>query len=483
MYYHQNHVHHMSKRILKFGRAIGALALSGACSLAPHYEKPTVVVSTSFQGSTAWVSAVPADQEPRGEWWLGFNDAGLNRLEAQFRSDNQSLKAAYAGLESARQQVKAARSLLLPSISANVGASRSRTSQNSPSYNASRGPFSEDFTANASTSYELDLFGRLSNSFQTAKAQASATEGDVRSLELSLRVQVAITYFSIHALDGEGNQLNSQLQITNKALAQAQALYKGGAYSKSDLDAVLTQYATLKSQIDESQLRRSQLEHALAVLVGADPSSFKEPVQSLTTPHDKVYRSQALPTTVLQRRPDVAAAERRVRAANAGVGVARAAYLPVFNLGGQFGRESLSNNTWWNEPSLAWSGAVQGGVLLLDAGRRSATIKSAQSNFDAQVALYRQTVLSAVADVEDQLTARAALSDEQVEAMRALDAARSSAKIAAAKYSVGTATAMDVARAEAQLSAATIAALDTEVRFLAAELNLIRAIGGTASSP
>jgi len=212
--------------------------------------------------------------------------------------------------------------------------------------------------------------------------------------------------------------------------------------------------------------------------VGSDPSSFHEPIFALALDHPRVVHGQTLPSTVLQRRPDIAAAERRVKAANAGIGTARAAYLPVFDLNGYLGRESLSQSNWWSEPSLAWSGAAQGGVLLLDAGRRAATVKAAEAGFDNAVAQYRQTVLSAIADVEDQLAARQALLDEQMEAKRHLNAAQSSLKIAQAKYLVGTITNLELVAAEAELTQATTSALDTEARFLAEELNLIRAIGG-----
>lgn len=449
-----------------------------ACTLAPKLHDETPTLAPAFAGQSNWVSAKPLDDTLRGEWWLQFHDAGLTRLEAEFSSGNLSYQAAVASLEAARLGVKAARSLLLPSITANVGATRSRTSVNAPSYSTTRGPFDNDFSANAAMSYELDLFGRVRSAYQGLEAQTAAQAGDVKSLELILRAQLAITYFAVHALDGEIASLNQWADIERKAARQAKILWSAGAMARSDYDAQVQALAVLETTLADATQRREQLQHALALLVGADPSVFIEPASPLSLQHALVVDATVVPSELLQRRPDIAAALRRVQAANTAIGSARAAYWPVFNVAGLIGRESQQQNSWWQGPSALWAGVAQSSVLLLDGGRRKATIDASRASFNSTVMLYRQTVLNAVAEVEDVLASRQALSVERPQSLAALSAAQSSFRIAQSKLTIGTITQIELSREAQALYDATVRADESEVLVLSAEINLIRGLGG-----
>jgi len=450
----------------------------GACTLAPKLRDEAPPLSTQFANQQDWVNAAPMDESLRGEWWQAFDDAELNRLEARFTTDNLNYKAALAALEAARDSVRAARSLFLPAISANANATRSRTSANAPSYSTSRGPYDKDFAANAAVSYELDLFGRVRSAYQGLQAQTAAQAGDVRNVELLLRTQLAVTYFTLHAVDSEVQALAEWAASQRKANAQAKQLWQAGAMARADYDAAVMLLSNLESTQAEAQLRRQQLVHALALLVGADPSAFDVAITPLKLNHPLAVQAAYLPSVLLQRRPDISAALRRVQAANANIGFARAAYWPVFNLAGVIGRESQQNTTWWSAPSALWSGAAQGSLLLLDAGRRQATIDAAHANYAAAVAQYRQTVLGAVGEVEDILATRHALVIERSQSQAALEAAQSRYRIALTQLSVGTITQRELASVAQLRYQALQSAYETEARVIAVELNLLRSLGG-----
>jgi NodT family efflux transporter outer membrane factor (OMF) lipoprotein len=449
------------------------------CTLAPRYERPTVAVPEHYAGEHGdWKAAEPADGTPRGAWWTRFGDAELDRLEAELSTSNQSLKAGLARLDEARAGVLAAGSALFPRINASGSATRTATSLNSPSYSATRPDITNDFMAGAALSYELDVFGRLRSTFQGARANAQAAAGDVATLELNLRAELATDYFLLRALDTEVEILDHAVADYSKALTLTENLYRGGAAAIADVKQATAQLEIAKTQAFDTQLKRAQIEHAIAVLVGRVPSTFHLPSMPLPETVRVPVVERALPSALLERRPDVAAAERRVMAANAGVGIARAAYFPVFNLTGILGRESTNRATWFEAPSRFWSVGPQALLTLFDAGQHIAQSRAARAALEEQIANYRNTVLVAFQDVEDNLSAVEKLELEHDSAMAAAAATQAALDQANYRYKAGIVTYLEVVSAEnAALSAKlTLASIDS--RRVAATVLLIRALGG-----
>ena len=465
-------------------RAAACLALAagcalGGCSLAPHYQRPaTPVPPESYKELGDWKVATPADATPRGAWWTMFGDEDLNQLESRASNANQSLKAALARLDEAHAATRIARAGYFPTIDAQASATRQRASVNSPGYAQGSNPNYNTFVVGGDLSYEIDLFGRIRNTVAGARATEQATAGDAATLDLAVHAELATDYFSLRGLDAQQQLLDRTVADYAKALDLTRNLYQGGAAALSDVQLAQAQLETARTQAEDTRLRRAQTEHAIAVLVGAVASGFHLEARPLASVVAIPPVDPGLPSQLLERRPDVAAAERRVAAANAAIGVARAAYFPVFSLAGTAGQASTQSSNWLSAPSRYWSIGPQGVLTVFDAGLHAAQSAAAHASYDEQVANYRGTVLAAYQDVEDNLAALRQLALEDVSQAAAVTATQGALEQALYRYKGGVVTYLEVVTTENAALAARLAAVDIETRRISATVLLVRALGG-----
>jgi NodT family efflux transporter outer membrane factor (OMF) lipoprotein len=461
------------------GLAIAAACALTACSLAPHYQRPaTETPADAYKELDGWKLAAPADASVRGRWWTMFHDEELDALEAQVTSGNQSLKASLARLEEARAQTRIARAGFFPLIDANASATRQRASINEPGFTPGAEPVYNDFIVGGSLSYELDLFGRIRNTVSGARATEQATAGDAAALDLSVHAELATDFFTLRGLDAQQQLLDRTVGDYVKALELTRNLYQGGAAALSDVQQAEAQLETARTQAEDTRLQRAQTEHAIAVLVGAEASRFHLEARPLEVGLTVPGVDPGLPSQLLERRPDVAAAERRVAAANAAVGVARAAYFPVFTLSASAGQQSTQSANWLTAPSRYWSIGPQGVLTVFDAGLHAAQSAAAHASYDEQVANYRTTVLTAYQDVEDNLAALRQLERESVSQAAAVTATQGALDQANYRYKGGVVTYLEVVSTENAALAARLAGVNIETRRLSAAVLLVRALGG-----
>jgi NodT family efflux transporter outer membrane factor (OMF) lipoprotein len=451
----------------------------GGCSLAPHYQRPaTPPPADSYQERGDWKVATPADSTPRGAWWTMFQDEELDHLESRVSAANQSLKAALARLEEARAATRIARAGYFPTLTANASATRQRVSMNAPGYVPGNDPIFNTFTVGGDLSYEIDLFGRVRNTVAGARATEQASSGDAAALDLSVHAELATDYFSLRGLDAQQQLLDHTVADYAKALELTRNLYQGGAAALADVQQAQAQLETARTQAEDTRLKRAQTEHAIAVLVGAVPTGFHLEARPLAPDLALPAVDPGLPSQLLERRPDVAAAERRVAAANAAIGVARAAYFPVFSLAGSAGQASTQSGNWLTAPSRYWSLGPQGVLTVFDAGLHAAQSAAAHASYDEQVANYRSTVLGAYQDVEDNLAALRQLALENVSQAAAVAATQGALEQALYRYKGGVVTYLEVVSTENAALAARLAAVDIETRRISATVLLVRALGG-----
>ena len=455
---------------------VGALA---ACSLAPPYQRPaTPAAPAEYQESQGWKLATPSDTEARGPWWTVFQDTTLDALESQVTDANQDLKAAYARLQGSRAQTRIARAAQLPSATADTSVNRTKASVNSPTYDSREPAEYSDFIAGAALSYEIDVFGRVRNTIAGARATEQATAGDVAALDLDLRADLAEDYFALRGLDAQQELLDHTVADYQRALGLTEILYHGGMAADADVLQARAQLESARTQAEDSRLRRAQIEHAIATLVGQQASNFKLPPDPATTTRKPPPIDLGLPSQLLERRPDVAAAERRVAAANARIGVTRAAFFPVFSLAGTAGTESFSLADWMLAPSRFWSIGPQGVLTLFDGGLRRAQSAAVEAAYDEQVANYRASVLTAFQEVEDNLAALRQLERETLSQSAAVAASQGALDQANYRFRSGLVTYLEIVSTENTALVARITAIDIDTRRLTACVLLIRALGG-----
>ena len=458
--------------------SLGALAVGG-CSLAPHYERPAMPAPpAAYKEAGEWKVSAPADTATRGRWWTVFADPDLDALEDQASDANQSLKAALARLEQARAQTRIASSQWFPTLTAEARAMRAESSAYTAGYVPGKTRTGNTFVLSGDLSYEIDVFGRVRNTVANARASEQASAGDVAALDLSLHAELATDYFILRGLDIEQRFLDRTVADYARALELTQNLYKGGAAAIADVQQARAQLESARTQAEDTRLRRAQTEHAIAVLIGQEPSGF-----ALNARADDIFPAlpaidAGLPSQLLERRPDVAAAERRVAAANANIGVARAAYFPVFDLFGTAGSLSTSTATWLTAPSRFWSLGPQAVLTLFDGGLHRAQSAAAHAAYDEQVANYRNTVLTAYQDVEDNLAAIRQLQRESVSQAAAVTASQGALDQANLRYKGGIVTYLEVVSTENAALAARLTAADIDIRRATAAVQLVKALGG-----
>jgi NodT family efflux transporter outer membrane factor (OMF) lipoprotein len=466
---------------------LAALALSG-CVAGPNYQRPAALAGpgapalpTAFKEQPppnppngTWKQAQPADAALKGNWWELYHDPQLNALEEKVAISNQTLKAATEQYFEAREQVKVARSSYYPTLSAGPSISRQRTTDNSPS--ATKGLTFSTYAIQGQVSWEPDLWGQVRRTVEQARANAQASAADLANVDLSVRSELAEDYFEMRGLDLQKQLLDHTVQSDSDYLDLTQTRYKGGVATDVDVAQAQTQLEMVKAQDIDVGVARAQFEHAIATLIGTPASSFSLAFAPLTL--DLPAIPAGVPSELLERRPDISAAERRTQAANAQIGIAIAAYYPNVQLGGSGGFESQNAGTWIQGPSSMWSLGASAVELLFDAGRRHALTNQARDAYEGQTANYRESVLNAFQEVEDNLAALRILNDESVTQARAVDAARHSLQLSTKRYKGGVTTYLEVLTAQTTQLSNEVTQANITTRQFAASVQLIKALGG-----
>jgi NodT family efflux transporter outer membrane factor (OMF) lipoprotein len=457
--------------------AAGLFFLAG-CAVGPHYSRPSAPTPPAYKETPEnWKQAQPADQTFRGEWWEIYQDAQLNQLEEQVNVSNQTLKAAQAQFTQARAIVRQNRADYYPTIGTNPAISRDRVSQHRPLFNSSvASPNYTDLVLPLDVSYEPDVWGRVRHAVEAARANAQVTAADLESVSLALHAELAIDYFQARALDAETQLLDSTVTAYEKALELTQNRYQGGIASQVDVAQAQTQLETTRAQSIDLRAQRSAFEHAIATLVGEPASSYALAPAPLNAAPP--VTPPGVPSDLLERRPDIAAAERHIAAANAQIGIARSAYFPTINLTAQGGFESTSITNWLAGPSGFAAAGISALETIFDAGRRRAVSDQAAAVYDESVANYRQSVLTAFQEVEDNLAALRILEQEAKTEAVAVDASERSLTLSNNRYRGGVATYLEVITAQSLALSDERTAVEISGRRMVDSVLLIKALGG-----
>jgi len=461
------------------------LLLLVGCSVGPRYARPSAPESPQFKElPPSWKTAQPNDHLAKGKWWEVFQDPQLNQLEEQINISNQTLKAAQAQFEQARALVRVNRAGYYPTITAGVGASRNRVSTARPNGQfTSTNPFT-DLTLPVDLSYEVDVWGRVRHTVQAARANAQATAADLETVSLSVHAELAADYFQLRTFDADAQLLDSTVASYTRALELTQSRYGGGVASQVDVAQAQTQLETTRALAIDVRVARAQFEHAIAVLVGQAPAKFSLAFMPLGAVPPAV--PTGLPSELLERRPDIAAQERRMAVANEEIGIATAAFYPTISLSATGGFEGNSISNWFVGPGGFVSAGASAVETIFDAGRRRAVSDQAKSAYDESVANYRQTVLTAFQEVEDNLAAIRLLEDESRTQQGAVDAAERSLALSNNRYKGGVANYLEVTTAQTFALADERTAVQIAGRRMTASVQLIKALGGgwdTSSLP
>ena len=454
-----------------FIRALNAFLVASlvtACAIGPNYSKPEVQVPVAYKEAGDWVVAKPADAVPKGKWWEVFNDPILNDLMEQVSVTNQTLKAAEARYTSSRAQVAGARSGLFPTIGGGADAGRSRRGEAGQT---------KSYSVTLDARWELDLWGRVRRLIEASRAGEEASAADLENVRLSLQAELATNYFQLRVTDVQRELLEDTVKAFDASFKIAQNRYNAGVSARVDVVQAESQLKSVQAQAIDLRVTRAQLEHAIAVLIGRPPSAFSlEPVRFLVRLPDI---PPGLPSTLLERRPDVATAERRMAAANARIGVAQAAYFPALSLTGSGGFASNALSTLFTAPSRIWSLGLGLAGTLLDFGARGAEVDVSRAAYDEAVANYRQAVLEALQEVEDNLAAVRWLAEESEVQQDAARLARESVALTVNQYKAGTVGYLNVAQVQATQLSEERSTVQLLGRRLAATVALIRALGGS----
>lgn len=475
----------MKTRIFLIPFGLAGLLLAG-CMVGPKYVKPNAATAPnfkeqppqSFQADSNWKQAAPGDQATRGNWWESFGDPQLDSLEEQVTAANQSLKVAEARLRQARSMIRFNRASLAPTISTAPSVVNERLSANEPYFPASQANNGTgNFNLPFDLSYEVDLWGRVRRTINASREEAQATAADLQTASLSLHAELALDYFELRSADAQKQLLDDTVKAYTDALQLTQNRFEGGAAPKSDVAQAQTQLEAAQVQDTDITVARSQFEHAIATLIGEPPAKFDLP----PAPQTKLQLPAipvGLPSTLLERRPDVAAGERRVAEANEQIGIARAAFFPTLVIGAEAGFQGTTVANWLNWPSRMWAVGPELSETLFDAGRRRATSDATKANYDATVAAYRQTALTAFQEVEDNLAALRILESEAEQQRRATASAQESLQLFTNRYQGGVDNYLQVITAQTIALANARNDIDIQRRRMDASVLLVKAVGG-----
>jgi NodT family efflux transporter outer membrane factor (OMF) lipoprotein len=457
---------------------VAAALLLGGCSLAPTYHTPSLppMPATFKEAGTAWRVASPADQTPRGDWWSVYSDSTLGQLESKLDADNPSLAAALARYDTARAYESQLQSGLFPHFGVLANPIRARQSDNRPLRGSNEPNEYDSDTVGVSASYDLDLWGRIRNEVGQGHALSDAAKADLANAKLSLEAQLADDYVRLRGYDIQAGILDDTLQAYQRALTLTENRHAGGIASGLDVSRAQAQLHDAQAQVTDVQAQRALVEHAIASLVGVPASSFSlaPEREQLDVPVTPI----GVPSTLLERRPDIAAAERRVYAANAGIGVARAAFFPDLSLSGSYGFQNTGLSNLLAVGNRFWALGPLATLDLFDGGLRRAEVREAHAEFAEASADYRQTVLGAFREVEDDLVLLRDLGVEAGQEDEAVQAAQKTQSIANNRYREGIVNYLEVVTAQTAALSAERSAETIRTRRLQASVDLIRALGG-----
>lgn len=454
-----------------------AQMLVTGCAVGPKYRTPAVTAPPAYKEMGNWTTAQPNDQNLGGNWWELFQDSQLNALEQEINVSNQNLKAAVAQYQQSRAALRYVRSDYYPTVTAGPSATREKLSGNRPPASSIfNGRTFNDFVMPLNLSYQVNAWGRVSKTVESAREQAQASAGDLAVVNLSMHAQLAVDYFAARTLDAEEKLLRDTVAQYQQAFQLNEDRYQGGLSSEVEVEQARTILETTRALMIDVGVARAQFEHAAAVLLGKPPADFTLPPLPLTTPPPPI--PVGIPSELLERRPDIAAAERRVASANAQVGLAKTAYYPLVNILGSGGFESGSITTLFQGPSALWAIGASTMTTIFDGGRRRATNDQAKAAYDSTVAVYRETVLTGFQQVEDNLAALRILENEAGVQATAVQAAQRSLDLSNTRYEGGVTSYLEVITAQNAALTDEVTAVNILGRRMASAVLLIEALGG-----
>jgi NodT family efflux transporter outer membrane factor (OMF) lipoprotein len=446
------------------------------CAVGPKYHPPAIQAPPAYKEVGDWKPAEPNEKNLGGEWWTVFQDPQLDALEQQVNVSNQNLKAAEAQFRQARAVLRYYRADYYPTVTAGPSATRTRVSSNAPTNTILRGATYNDFVLPFDVSYQADVWGRVRKNVESYREQAQASAADLATVNLSMHADLAVDYFQARSLDAEEQLLNTTVKEYEQALELNESRFKGGVASEVDVEQAKTILQTTRAEAIDVGVARAQYEHAAAILIGKPPAEFSLPPLPLTAPPPHV--PVEVPSELLERRPDIAAAERLVASANAQIGVAKTAYYPMINLGASGGFESSAITTLINGPSGLWSIGLSAVGTVFDVGRRHSLTDQARAAYDYQVAAYRESVLTGFQQVEDNLAAVRILENEARVQDEAVAAAQRSLDISVIRYKGGVTNYLEVITAQNAALTDEVTAVNILGRRMASTVLLIQALGG-----
>jgi len=469
---------------VKLLAATAPLLLLGACAVGPDYVRPNAAQPAAYKEAAGWKTAQPRDAALRGNWWQMYQDPLLDALEEQANTANLNLAEAEAAYRQAVAAVQSARADYFPTVGAEFDVTRSSSatvSNNQLTTSNKTSGARTNHSLSLSASWEPDLWGRVRREVESSSASAQASAADLANVRLSMQAQLAQDYFQLRALDTQQLLLNRTLADYERALKMTQNQYAAGVAARADVVQAQTQLKNAQTQALDIGVQRAQTEHAIALLVGKAPSEFSITPAPLAATVPAI--PLVMPSALLERRPDIAAAERRVAAANAEIGVAKAAWFPSLGLSADVGYQSNTMAHLLSLPNRFWSIGPSLAETLFDGGARRAQTEQAQAAYDADVATYRQTVLTGFQEVEDNLAALRILAQEAQTQDEAVQLARRSVALTTNQYQTGTVSYLNVITAQTTALNSEINAVDIRNRRLAASVLLIKALGGGWHAP
>jgi NodT family efflux transporter outer membrane factor (OMF) lipoprotein len=460
----------------------GALTLLvSACSLAPPLKTPVVPTADVYKEIGPWTQAQPADRLARDSWWTLYGNAEIDELEKTLVAGSPTLAAALANYADARALADQARAGLFPTLGLSAGTERDRESIHAPLRGPTTPTYYDANTVGGSVSYEFDLWGRIRNEVAAGEANAAASAADLENARLSLIAQLVSDYIQLRSLDRDSAILEQTVQAYARALSLTEQRHDAGIAPGLDVAQAQTQLNAARSQSAQTLAQRALMEHAIAALLGISASTFSIKPQIVDIALPQI--PSGVPATLLERRPDIAGAQRRMMAANANIGVARAAYFPSLTLGAQGGFQSTSIANWVSAPSSFWALGPNAVLSVFDGGLRRAQVAQARAEFDTSSAYYRGTVVSAFQQVEDSLATLNHYHDAGVDEKAALDAAQRTLDFSMALYKQGATDYLTVVTSQTALLQTQLEALNLDTLQLTASVDLIRALGGGWEEP
>jgi NodT family efflux transporter outer membrane factor (OMF) lipoprotein len=460
------------KKLLIFKILLVILVVISGCSVGPDYKRPDAPVPSSFKELKGWREALPRDQEIRTKWWEAFDDSILNSLEEQVNVSNQSIALVESQYRQSQALAQLARANYFPTVNAGAAYTHSLPAGGGGTNNAV-----DQHQVSLNAAWEVDLWGKVRRQVESSKASSEASFADLQAMRLSMQTELALNYFQLRILDAQKKNLEEAVAAYLKALELTQNRYKAGVAAKADVAAAQTQLESAKAQAIDVGIQRAQLEHAIAILIGQPPADFSlTPVIFVQL---QIKIPVAIPSDLLERRPDIASAERKMAAANAQIGVAKAAYYPTLSLSGSLGYASTELASLFTSPSFFWAlGPTALSATLFDGGARKAQTEQAMAAYDGTVAFYRQTVLAGFQDVEDNLAALRILDEEAQSQELAVKSARESVILTTNQYKAGIVSYLNVVTVQTIALTNERSAINISGQRLNAAVLLVKALGG-----